>query len=1508
MKKTFVLSLWLLAIIIVSAQPVITSFTPVSGTVGSSVTISGTNFSTTAVDNTVYFGAVKANVIAATVNSLTVTVPAGADFKPITVTTGGLTAASNRAFIVTFSNGGTINQNSYSSKIDFSTDLRPNGIVAVDLDGDGKPDLATPNNYSTAGQPASVSVLRNTSNVSAVSFAPFQNLNTGAVTYSLTYGDIDGDGKQDLIAHSIAELKISVFRNISTAGNISFAPKVDYTTVGGVHSISITDIDGDGKQDIIAANNLAGIISVYRNTGSPGTVSFAAKVDFTTIVGAQSVTSGDFDNDGKKDLAVTSDVFNVFSVFRNTSTVGNVSFSARTDISTGSGNLCSGITTGDLDDDGKGDLVVVINNNNTSSAQLYRNTSTAGNITFNLAATIAGGSSATSYHAALGDVNGDGKPDIALSVDGVVSGQNKVYQNNSTTGVISFGVPNSFPSFSPYAEAICDLDGDARPELISTYFIGTNLSVFKNRCGFPNISFINPTSAGTGATVTINGSNFTGATAVTFGGVPASSFTVVNASTITAVVGSGVSGDVVVTTPIGSGSISGFIFTGPAVITSFNPQIASPGGVVTITGNNFTNATAVSFGGIAATGFTVISPTSITAIVGVGASGNVSVTTSFGTGSLAGFTFIPVPAITSFTPQSGGQGSVITINGTNLQNVTAVSFGGIAATSFTVVNSTTITATVGSGGSGNVTVTVPGGVTASQPGFTFWGPPTIISFTPTSGAIGETVTITGTNLGPATTVSFGGVPAISITSVSATTISAIVSTGAAGDVSVTTPYGSTAKPGFTFIQLPVINSLSPSSGAAGSSVIINGSNFSTVTANNIVYFGTVRAQVISASANSLTVTVPVGSSFLPVTVTVNNLTAFSAHPFNITFPGGGSAFGPESFSGKITFVGGADPYTIGAQDLDMDGKADVIITDLPFKLFSVLRNTSASGVISFAQETEHPTSWVPYTIAVADFDGDGKRDIAVTNGSGDRKISLFKNTSTAGSVSFAARIDLPTGFNPWGIVANDFDSDGKPDLAIWKDDNTLSVLRNVTINGSISFTNVLSIPVGLFVLTELRAFDIDGDKKTDLIIPSGNNKVAIYRNTSSPSNITFAPKVEVTLAFNPYVITAGDLDGDGKNDLIANANGGTAIAVVKNISTPGSIIFGTPDNITIGSGPLSTSIGDLDGDGKPDLMVCHGGGGNGMLAVLKNTSTSGNISFSAKVDYPASVPNFSTGPTVIADFTGDGKPDMGMAYQSTSFFSVLTNQVGGPGINAVSPSTGGPGTVVTITGSGFTGATQVSFGGISATSFTVVNATTLTATVANGSTGNVVVITPTGTAVFPGFNFSIPAPSIISFTPLAATTGATVTITGTNFSGVTAVSFGGVAATSFTVVNATTITAVVAAGASGSISVTGPGGTTTLAGFTFNSVTGIFGPVYNNTIELLIAPNPVNDIAIIKHPSSNKNAKLRFVDMTGRDAFTVIPQRNTKQSQVDLRKLPAGVYYLMWSDGSKILSRTIMKE
>ena len=244
----------------------------------------------------------------------------------------------------------------------------------------------------------------------------------------------------------------------------------------------------------------------------------------------------------------------------------------------------------------------------------------------------------------------------------------------------------------------------------------------------PTVTSVSPNSGPTagGTSVTITGTNFTGATGVTVGGAAATSVSVVNATSITATVPSHAAGSasVIVTTPAGSNAANTlYTYIAPPTVTSVSPNSGPTAGgtSVTITGTTFTGATSVTFGGAAATSFSVVNATSITATVPAGAAGAVSVVVTTPAGSNAAnalYTYISGPTVTSVNPSSGSTagGTVVTITGTTFTGATSITFGGVAATSFAIVNATTITATVpaGAAGSASVIVTTPSGSNAAN--------------------------------------------------------------------------------------------------------------------------------------------------------------------------------------------------------------------------------------------------------------------------------------------------------------------------------------------------------------------------------------------------------------------------------------------------------------------------------------------------------------------------------------------------------------------------------------------------------------------------------------------------------------------------------------------------------------------------------------------------------------------------------------------------------------------------
>jgi predicted aspartyl protease len=321
-----------------------------------------------------------------------------------------------------------------------------------------------------------------------------------------------------------------------------------------------------------------------------------------------------------------------------------------------------------------------------------------------------------------------------------------------------------------------------------------------------NITSFNPTSAKTGDTVTINGSDFTGTTSVTFGGVAAQSFQLVNSTQIKAIVANGASGHVKISRPLGNDSLGGFSYIPPQIplISLFLPISAGAGSIVSIVGANFTGATSVKFGNVEARSFTVTNSSQISATVDTGATGVVSVTTPLGTATLSGFTFLTSvqPTIASFMPTSASKGDTVAITGFNLMGTTSVKFGGVSAKSFSIINANLIAAVVDTGASGSISVVTANG-TAERAGFTFIGPvvpiPAITSFTPTSAAQNDTVTIVGKKFTGANAVLFGGVKAKSFTVKSDSVIQAIVDTGATGNIIVASPLGSDTIVGFLFI-------------------------------------------------------------------------------------------------------------------------------------------------------------------------------------------------------------------------------------------------------------------------------------------------------------------------------------------------------------------------------------------------------------------------------------------------------------------------------------------------------------------------------------------------------------------------------------------------------------------------------------------------------------------------------------------------------------------------------------
>ena len=274
--------------------------------------------------------------------------------------------------------------------------------------------------------------------------------------------------------------------------------------------------------------------------------------------------------------------------------------------------------------------------------------------------------------------------------------------------------------------------------------------------------------------------------------------------------------------------------------------------------------------------------------------------------------------------------------------------------------------------------------------------------------------------------------------------------------------------------------------------------------------------------------------------------------------------------------------------------------------------------------------------------------------------------------------------------------------------------------------------------------------------------------------------------------------GKGGHGSIAATSGGTTTATIAGITISG--FGGNPglfNNATNSAGgSYSGGDGGANGGYGEGSSGDIGGGGGGAIGGGNpaNNGTEGG--------------------------TGANAVDVSGLFAACNIASLPVT----PAIASFTPSSGLAGTVVTIYGNGFSGTSNVRFGGIAASSYNIVSDGEITATVASGTvTGSVTVELTNVTLSKPLYQYiTPPVPSISSFSPSSGGTGTVVNIYGNNFIGVTSVKFGGSEAYSFSVITNSQITAVVSTGSSGQISVTSSGGSANSASsFTFSGQTYI---------------------------------------------------------------------------------------
>jgi Big-like domain-containing protein/IPT/TIG domain-containing protein/putative Ig domain-containing protein/VCBS repeat protein len=622
--------------------------------------------------------------------------------------------------------------------------------------------------------------------------------------------------------------------------------------------------------------------------------------------------------------------------------------------------------------------------------------------------------------------------------------------------------------------------------------------------------------------------------------------------------------------------------TGPPTVTSVSPNSgpASGGTLVTVSGTNFTGATAVNFGSAPAASFTVNSATSITATSAAGSAGavDVTVTNTGGTSTTSvadGFTYVSstAPTVTGISPNAGppSGGTRVIITGSQFTGATAVNFGSVAASSFTVVSATQITVTSPpeNAGTVDVTLTTPGGtsIISAADHFTYTTLPSVGAVSPNAGPTtgGTVVTISGANFIGATGVNFGSVPATFAVN-SATQITASSPPEGAGtvDVTVTAPNGtSPTSPAdqFAYESPPVVTTISPGTGPTlgGTIVTISGTSFTGATA---VKFGNAAATSFTVnSPTAITVAAPNGIGTVDVTVT--------------TLVGTSATSAADQFSYEPS------------HDFNGDGKSDVLWGDASNNSGIWLMN--GASILQSKVLGTVPSNWA--VVGQRDFNGDGKGDLLWRDNSGDIGMWFMNGTQIA-STAMIGGVPIT-----WSVAATgDFNADGKGDI-VWRDTSgnvELWLMNGATIMQTATLGNV---PLNWAIL--------GADMKGEIFwrnLSTGDVGIWVMNGTTIAKTVDFG-----AVPLNWTVAGLGDFDGNGSTDLLwRDASGNVGVWLMNGTSIMSSAVVG---QMSLGWSVAET--GDYNGNAKSDILWTDGSGDvqiwfmNG--ASISSTATLGNV-------------------------------------------------------------------------------------------------------------------------------------------------------------------------------------------------------------------------------------------------------------------------------------------------------------